>query len=138
MFAAKINITCHGNARMRDTPTRSAFRRFRRVVRLAHKTLLHGRCQYDEYVSLFLHIGLSIHLRVFIFQLYAQNEGALQAETPGEGSGSRLIIDGDHVFVTYLNATPGPGGYANKIMTEWWSCGGGNDDDDSTKEDIIS
>jgi hypothetical protein len=68
MFAAKINITCHGNARMRDTHMRSAFRPFSRhcVVHLT-KQLLHDRCQYDEYVSLFLYIAPCIDLGLFIF-----------------------------------------------------------------------
>ena len=106
---------------------RSTFHHFCPLSTLLTK-LLRGRCQYDEYVSLFLHIAPFIDLRVFISQLYAQNEGALQAETPGEGGCSGLIIEGHHVFVTYPNATPGPGGYTNKIMTEWWWCGSGDDD----------
>jgi hypothetical protein len=91
--------------------------------------LLHGRCQYDEYVSLFFCIALYIDLGVFIFQLYAQNESALQAKTPGERGCSGLIIEGHHVLFTYLNATHGSGGYTNKITTEWWWCGDGDDDD---------
>jgi NADH dehydrogenase (ubiquinone) 1 beta subcomplex subunit 7 len=70
----------------------------RLFILLTKQQLLHGRCQYDEYVSFFLHIGPYINLRVFISQLYSQNEGTLQAETSGEGGCSGLIIDGDHVF----------------------------------------
>src|SRR6266404_5373965 len=62
------------------------------VVHLAtNQQLLHGRCQYDEYVSSCSYIGPYTHLRAFISQLHAQNEGALKAETPREGSFGRFI-----------------------------------------------
>ena len=86
---------------MKDTPMRSAFCTVfvdpALFIPLTKQQLLHGRCQYDEYVSL-LHMEPYIDLRVFVCQLYSQNEGTLQAKTPGEGGCSGLIIDAHHIF----------------------------------------
>ena len=55
--------------------------------------MLDLRCQYDEYVFLYS-LSLSFaRLSVPGVKLHAQDEGTVEAETPGKRGRSRLIID---------------------------------------------